>query len=114
MEGSPVTALPIVAAKGKVKGSPLCIETYALLDNGYNSTFCSARLMEHLVVIGKKTRVKLTTMDSNKDVDTALANNLMVSDLDKNVAIFLPEVLDQLRLQVGTSGIDGKESTFRC
>jgi len=33
MEGSPVTALPIVAVKVKVKDSPLCIETYALLDN---------------------------------------------------------------------------------
>ena len=38
MEGSPVTALPIVAVKVKVKGSPLCIETYGLLDNGSNSS----------------------------------------------------------------------------
>ena len=50
MEGSPVTALPIVA---------LYIEMYALLDNGSNSTFSSASLMERLMVVGKKTRLKL-------------------------------------------------------
>jgi len=77
MEGSPITVLPIVVVKVKVKGSPLCIETYALLDNGSNSTFCLVNLMEHLIVVGKKTRLKLTTMDSKKDVDTAHVNNLV-------------------------------------
>jgi len=54
MESSPVTALPIVAVKVKVKGSPMCIETYTLPDNGSNSTFCSASLMERVMVISKK------------------------------------------------------------
>ena len=83
MKGSPVTALPIVAVKVQVKGRPLCIETYASLDSGSNSTFFSASLMERLMVVGKKARLKLTTMDSSKDVDTALVNDLVVSDLDE-------------------------------
>ena len=45
MEGF-VTALPIAPVKIKVRGSPHCIETYALLDNGSNSTFCSVSLLE--------------------------------------------------------------------
>jgi len=113
MEGSPVTALPIVAVKVKVKGSPLCIETYALLDNGSNSTFCSASLMERLMVVGKKTRLKLTTMDSSKDVDTALVNDLVVSDLDENVAILLPDVLSRPAMPVGRDEIPKQEDVER-
>ena len=37
------------------------------------------------MVVAKKTRLKLTTMDSSKDVDTALVNDSVVSDLDENV-----------------------------
>ena len=113
MEGSPVTALPILAVKVKVKGSPLCIETYALLDNGSNSTFCSASLMERLMVVGKKTRLKLTTMDSSKDVDTTLVNDLVVSDLDENVAILLPEVLSRPAMPVGRDEIPKQEDVER-
>ena len=114
MEGSPVTALPKVAVKVKVKGSPLYIETYALLDNGSNSTFCSASLMERLMVVGKKTRLKLTTTDSSKDVDTALVNDLVVSDLDENVAIFLPEVLSRPAMPVSRDEIPKQEDVERC
>ena len=113
MEGSPVTALPIVAVKVKVKGSHLYIETYALLDNGSNSTFCSVSLMERLMVVGKKTRLKLTTMDSSKDVDTALVNDLVVSDLDENVAILLPEVLSRPAMPVSRDEIPKQEDVER-
>ena len=74
---------------------------HELLDNGFNSTFCSASLMERLLVVGKKTRLKLTTMDSSKDVDTALVNDLVVTDLDENVAILLPEVLSRPAMPAG-------------
>ena len=113
MEGSPVTALPIVAVKVKVNGSPLCIETYALLDNGSDSTFCSVSLMERLMVVGKKTRLKLTTMDSSKDVDATLVNDLMVSDLDENVAILLPEVLSRPAMSVSRDVIPKQEDVER-
>ena len=63
MEGS-VTTLPIVAVKIRVSGSPQCVETCALLDNGSNSTFCLASLLERLSVNGQETRLKLTTMNS--------------------------------------------------
>ena len=113
LEGSPVTALPILAVKVKVKGSPLCIETYALLDNGSNSTFCSASLMERLMVVGKKARLKLTTMGSSRNVDTALVNDLVVSDLDENVAILLPEVLSRPAVPVGRDEIQKQEDVDR-
>ena len=113
MEGPSVTALPIVAVKVKVKGSPLCIETYALLDNGSNSTFCSASLMERLMLVGKKTRLKLITMDSSKDVYTTLVNHLVLSDLDENVAIPLSEVLSRPAMPVARDEIPKQEDVER-
>ena len=112
MEGS-VTALPIVAVKVKVKGSPRSVETYALLDNGSNTTFCSASLMKRLSVSGKEMRIKLTTMDSCNDVDSLVVTNLEVTDLDENVVISLPEVLSRPSMPVVKDEIPKQEDVER-
>ena len=112
MEGS-VTALPIVAVKVKVKGSPRSVETYALLDNGSNSTFCSASLLKRLRVSGKEMRLKLTTMDSCNDVDSLVVTNLEVTDLDENVVISLPEVLSRPSMPVVKDEIPKQEDVER-
>jgi len=65
--------------------------------------------MERLMVVGKKMRLKLTTMDSSKVVDTALVNDLVVSDLDKNVAILLPDVLSRPAMPAGKDEIPKQE-----
>ena len=80
----PVTALPIVPVKFSAQGSPFCIETYALLDTGSNSTFCSSRLFDRLGVKGKHLKVKLTTMGTAEGVDSVVASGLVVLDLDEN------------------------------
>ena len=92
LEGS-ITALPIVPVKIKVKGSPCAIVTYALLDNGSNSTFCSFSLLERLGIGGKKTKLKLTTMGRSEEVDSFIVKDLQISDLDENVVIPLHETL---------------------
>lgn len=79
MEGS-VTALPIIAVKIKVRRGPLCTKTYALLDNGSNSTVCSASLLECLGINGKKMKPKLTIMHSSEDVDSLIVTVLVVTD----------------------------------
>lgn len=112
MEDS-VTALPIVAVKVKVKGSPRSVETYALLDNGSNTTFCSASLMKRLSVSGKEMRIKLTTMDSCNDVDSLVVTNLEVTDLDENVVISLPEVLSRPSMPVVKDEIPKQEDVER-
>ncbi|XP_066023399.1 uncharacterized protein [Pocillopora verrucosa] len=112
MEGS-VTALPIVAVKVKVKGSPRSVETYALLDNGSNTTFCSANLLRRLRVCGKEMRLKLTTMDSCNDVDSLVVTNLEVADLDENVVISLPEVLSRPSMPVVKDEIPKQEDVER-
>ncbi len=112
MEGS-VTVLPIVAVKIRIVGSPLCIETYALLDNGSNSTFGSASLLKRLGINGKKTRLKLTTMDSSKNVDSFIVTDLEVADLDENVVITLPEVLSRPALPAAKDEIPRQEDEER-
>ena len=92
LEGS-VTALPIVPVKVRAKGNPGFIETYALLDNISNSTFCSLSLLQKLGVSGKKSRITLTTMGTSEEIDTLIVKDLVVSDLDENVVIPLHEML---------------------
>ena len=58
------------------------IETYALLDNGSKSTFCSRGLLERLRISGKKARLKLNTMGRSEEVDSIIVKDLEVSDLD--------------------------------
>jgi len=65
------------------------------------------------MVVGKKTRLKLTTMDSSKGVDTALVNDLVVSDLEENVAILLPEVLSRPGMPVGRDETPKQEDVER-
>ena len=74
----PATALPIVPVKVRAQGSPFCIETYALLDTGSNSTFCSNMLLDRLGVKGKHLKLKLTTMGSAEEVDSVVASGLVV------------------------------------
>lgn len=111
MEGS-VTALPIIAVKIKVRGGPLCTETYALLDNGSNSV-CSASLLECLGINGKKMKPKLTTMHSSKDVDSLIVTALVVTDRDKNVVITLLEVLSRQALPIAKDKITRQEDVER-
>ena len=81
----PATALPILPVKVSAQGSPFCIKTYALLDTGSNSTFCSNMLLDRLGVKGKHLKLKLTTMRTAEEVDSVVASGLVMSDLDENV-----------------------------
>ena len=91
-EGPPATALPIVPVKVRAQGSLFCIKTYALLDTGSNSTFCSNMLLDRLGVEGKHLRLKLTTTGTTEEIDSVVAGSLVVSDLDENVVVHLGKV----------------------
>ena len=49
------TSLAIVPVKVKVPGRERVVKTYAFLDNGSNTTFCTEDLMEQLQTRGKDT-----------------------------------------------------------
>ena len=73
-EGS-VAALPILPIKIRRKGTKEYIGTYALLNGGSNTTFCTNSLSERLGYIGKERTVKLTTIGTAK---TLLRSYLMI------------------------------------
>ena len=97
----------------KVKGSPCSTVTYALFDNGSNSTFCSFSLLERLGIGGKKTRLKLTTMGRREEEDNLIVKDLQVSDLDENVFIHLHETLSRPVMPVAKDEIPKLEDVER-
>ena len=56
--------MAVVPVKVRRKGSDTAIITYAFLDNGSSSTFCTESLMRQLGVNGLKTRISLTTLEN--------------------------------------------------
>ena len=56
-------ALPIVPARVRASNSLRNVETYALLDTGSTSTFCSERLVDELQLDGETQELTLTTFD---------------------------------------------------
>ena len=109
----PATALPIVPVKVRAQGSPFCIETYALLDTGSNSTFCSNMLLDRLGVKGKHLKLKLTTMGTAEEVDSVVASGLVVSDLDENVVVPLREVYSRPTMPVSKDEVPKQEDVDR-
>ena len=61
--GTSVTGLPVVPVKVRAKGGNALISTYAFLDGGSNTTFCSDQLLGDLGVRGVDTTLSLTTME---------------------------------------------------
>ncbi|KAK0147979.1 hypothetical protein N1851_012346 [Merluccius polli] len=84
--------LSIVPVRIKSKRSNTTIETYAFMDSGTSSTFCSESLMRRLGVHGKKTQVLLRTMGQEKPVSCYVLSNLEVCGLTENKYISLPDV----------------------
>ena len=109
----PATALPIVPIKVRAQGSPFCIETYALLDTGSNSTFCSNMLLDRLGVKGKHLKLKLTTMGTAEEVDSVVASGLVVSDLDENVVVPLRDVYSRPTMPVSKDEVPKQEDVDR-
>ena len=55
--------LAIVPVKVRAIGSERIVQTYAFLDGGSNTSFCSENLMRQLNIKGKKTTLSLTTLE---------------------------------------------------
>ena len=93
--------MAIVPVKVKRKGSGDAIVTYAFLDNGSSSTFCTESLMKQLGMEGLKTRISLTTLEKKGNlVDSFLVQHLVNSDLDENNFISLPVLYTRTEIPV--------------
>ena len=108
-----VVGLSIVPVKVKVKGSSKKVLTYAFLDSGSNTSFCTEDLLRKLGTKGKETSLSLTTMQmSNQSIECSLIN-LEVSDLSEQNLIELPMVYSTPSLPVSTDTVGTQEDVNR-
>ena len=111
--GVSVTGLPVVPVKVKCAGSSKVIETYAFLDPGSNTTFCTNELLEQLGVEGKETTLSLTTLQQEDRATRCNMIGLVVLDLDGENLVELPTVFSIERLPVSESSISRQEDVDR-
>ena len=108
--GRPRTGMTIVRVKVKRKGIDTAIITYAFLDTGSISTFCTESLMKQLGIDGLKTRISLTKLEKKDSlVDSFLVRDLVISDLDENNFITLPVLYTRTEIPVTKDDIPTQE-----
>ena len=95
-----VTGLAIVPVLIKVEGKSDVVETYAFLNSGSNTSFCTEALLKKLGTVGKRINLSLTTLQSK---DTSIESSLVsleVLDLDKKNVVKLPAVYSRRSLPI--------------
>ena len=95
--------LPILPVKVKASNGR-SVTTYAFLDNGSDSTFCTESLVQTLGINGKKTKLRLTTLERENSMHDCELVNLEVYDIHENVFFDLPYVYTRPTMPV--SAID--------
>ena len=97
--GGLVTGQLVVPVKVRAKGGDTTVHTYAFLDGGSNTSFCSEQLMKRLGVKGINTTISLTTMERVSSTRKCELVQLEVFDLEEEIFIELPLVFLRLNFQ---------------
>ena len=97
-----LTSLAIVLVKVKVPGCKRVVETYAFLDTGSNTTFCTEQCIQQLQAKGTDTTLALTTLGVEDNETKTSVFSLQVSELEENKTIELPLAFPTSRLPVTT------------
>ena len=88
-------------------------ETYAFLDSGSNTSFCTEALQNQLNVSGSSTNLPLTTIQGeNTPVQCSLVS-LVVSDLNDMNHVDLPMVYSRPSLPISPDAIGKEEDIHR-
>ena len=111
--GTSVTGLPVVPVKVRAKGGDTMVHTYAFLDGGSNTSFCSDQLMKQLRIKGINTTLSLTTMERENSTKRSALVQLEVFDFDENNFIELPLVFSTLKLPIASESIPSQDDVDR-
>ena len=103
--GSMRIAMPIVPAVVRAPGTQRSVQTYALLDTGSNSTFCSEDLVKQLEVVGLKEQLNLTAMDKKNSRVESEKVSFEVSDVREGNVLELPVVYSRPSLPVNLDNL---------
>ena len=112
-EVTSVTGLAIVPVRVKIKGSLQTVETYAFLDSGSNTSFCTEDLLEKLNSQGCKTNISLTTMLGEATPIECSVVELQIFDLDGQNQVEMPKVYSTPRLPIRKECIGNQEDVDR-
>ena len=103
--GASATGLAIVPVNVRAKGRKKMVQTYAFLDPGSNTTFCTDKLIECPGATGREATLSLTTMDSDIVKSDSLVVNLEVFDLQGRNVLKLSNVFSRVKLPVTVEDI---------
>jgi len=93
--------MPILPVKLFASNSSVFCETYALLDSGSDTTFCSDKVLKELGVSGVKTKLSLSTLHgTNTPIETEVLSNLRISDWHNNFVLTIPTTFSRPHLCV--------------
>ena len=101
--------LAILPVKVRAKGQHTMVETYAFLDTGSNTTFCTERLQRQLRAEGVNTSLSLTTLERSESQRNCSLLGLEVFDLNENVLVDLPTVYSVPDLPVTQADVPRQE-----
>ena len=93
--GAPGIGFAVVPVKVKAKRKEAVVETYAFLDPGSDTSFCTDQLIERLGATGMERTLSLTTMSDRDAKCQSLVVCLEISDLCGNHTIELPNVFSR-------------------
>ncbi|XP_072023293.1 uncharacterized protein [Amphiura filiformis] len=107
--GCMASVLSVVPVTVQSRDTGKEVKTYALLDSKSTAVFCSKNLKSKLAMKGTKTKIKVQTINGDKDVDTYKLSGLEVTDADGKINIELPVVYTQDSIPVKVEDMVSKE-----
>ena len=100
--------LPIIPVKVRASCGEF-VKTYAFLDPGSTTSFCTHNLVKELKLIGRKVQLKTTTISNCNEVTSAmLIQNLAICDLDENEHVVVPQCFSIKSLPISNDEIASK------
>jgi hypothetical protein len=97
---STLTGLAMVPVQVKAKVRPEMFETYAFLDSGSNTSFCTESLLRKLNDKGRKTKLSFTTMHGEGAPVESSVLELEVFNLNHRNRVKRPNVYSTKRLPI--------------
>ena len=85
------------------------VETYAFLDTGSNTSFCTESLLEKLNFKGTRTKLSLTTLQGESEPIECSLVSLEASDLSESNQVQLPMVYSRSSLPIPSEAIAKEE-----
>lgn len=107
--GGTQIALPVVAVNVRASSNGRCVPTYALLDTGSTSSFCSEELVRQMGIMGKEQTLSLTTLNNKSKVTNTTVVSLEVVSIDDTYSVKIPVVYSRVDIPIRSENIAREE-----